>query len=413
MISIKEPKDCCGCNACAQRCPKHCITLTECHEGFLYPKVNTELCIECGLCEKVCPVINQGTPKEPLEIYAAINPNEKIRKESSSGGIFTLLAEKIIQENGVVFGARFDDNWEVKHDYTETIEGLAAFRGSKYVQSRIEDNYMKAEKFLKEGRKVLFSGTPCQIAGLKKFLRKEYDNLLTVDLICHGVPSPKVWRMYLDETCRNLIERSGKSSVSSVLTDGEKKYYIEAISFRNKILGWEKYSFFLKLNSAFTQDGKNTEGFFEPASENVFMKAFLSDIILRPSCYRCPSKNGKSNSDITIADFWGVHTVLKDFDDDKGTNLTFINTQHGKDIFPFDKINYHKVQYNNIKPLAKGLQENLIEHKHRTYFFNQLEKNNSVIKLIKHTTKPTITKRLSNFKIKVIIKIKKLLNIKI
>lgn len=122
----------------------------------------------------------------------------------------------------MVFGARFDDNWEVKHDYTETIEGLAAFRGSKYVQSRIEDNYMKAEKFLKEGRKVLFSGTPCQIAGLKKFLRKEYDNLLTVDLICHGVPSPKVWRMYLDETCRNLIERSGKSSVSSVLTDGEK-----------------------------------------------------------------------------------------------------------------------------------------------------------------------------------------------
>lgn len=257
MINIKEPKDCCGCNACAQRCPKHCIILTEDHEGFLYPKVNTELCIECGLCEKVCPVINQKPKKGPLEVYAAINPDEQIRKESSSGGIFTLLAEKIIQENGVVFGARFDENWEVRHDYTETIEGLAVFRSSKYVQSRIEDNYLKAEKFLKEKRKVLFSGTPCQIAGLKKFLRKEYDNLLTVDFICHGVPSTKVWRMYLDETCRNLIKRGSSSN----FIDEGRRSYIEAINFRHKILGWKRFSFFLKLNSAFIQSEKIQKGF--------------------------------------------------------------------------------------------------------------------------------------------------------
>lgn len=374
MISIKEPKDCCGCNACAQRCPKHCITLTECHEGFLYPKVNTELCIECGLCEKVCPVINQGTPKEPLEIYAAINPNEKIRKESSSGGIFTLLAEKIIQENGVVFGARFDDNWEVKHDYTETIEGLAAFRGSKYVQSRIEDNYMKAEKFLKEGRKVLFSGTPCQIAGLKKFLRKEYDNLLTVDLICHGVPSPKVWRMYLDETCRNLIERSGKSSVSSVLTDGEKKYYIEAINFRHKILGWKRSSFFLKLNSAFIQSEKNTEGIFEPFAENAFMKAFLSDTILRPSCYQCPCKSGKSTSDITIADYWNIQQVLPEFDDDKGISLVLTNTSKGENIFSSCNVIYKKTGYEESKGKNGGFHEKINIPLKREYFFTEINK---------------------------------------
>lgn len=370
MINIKEPKDCCGCNACAQRCPKHCIILTEDHEGFLYPKVNTELCIECGLCEKVCPVINQKPKKGPLEVYAAINPDEQIRKESSSGGIFTLLAEKIIQENGVVFGARFDENWEVRHDYTETIEGLAVFRSSKYVQSRIEDNYLKAEKFLKEKRKVLFSGTPCQIAGLKKFLRKEYDNLLTVDFICHGVPSTKVWRMYLDETCRNLIKRGSSSN----FIDEGRRSYIEAINFRHKILGWKRSSFFLKLNSAFIQSEKNTEGIFEPFSENAFMKAFLSDTILRPSCYQCPCKSGKSTSDITIADYWNIQQVLPEFDDDKGISLVLTNTSKGENIFSSCNVIYKKTGYEESKGKNEGFHEKINIPLKREYFFTEINK---------------------------------------
>ena len=370
MINIKEPKDCCGCNACAQRCPKHCIILTEDHEGFLYPKVNTELCIECGLCEKVCPVINQKPKKGPLEVYAAINPDEQIRKESSSGGIFTLLAEKIIQENGVVFGARFDENWEVRHDYTETIEGLAVFRSSKYVQSRIEDNYLKAEKFLKEKRKVLFSGTPCQIAGLKKFLRKEYDNLLTVDFICHGVPSTKVWRMYLDETCRNLIKRGSSSN----FIDEGRRSYIEAINFRHKILGWKRCSFFLKLNSAFIQSEKNTEGIFEPFSENAFMKAFLSDTILRPSCYQCPCKSGKSTSDITIADYWNIQQVLPEFDDDKGISLVLTNTSKGENIFSSCNVIYKKTGYEESKGKNGGFHEKINIPLKREYFFTEINK---------------------------------------
>lgn len=192
MIEIKDKKDCCGCSACVQKCPKQCISLKEDNEGFLYPEVDKSMCINCGLCEKVCPVLHQGESRKPLKVYAAKNQDEEIRRQSSSGGIFTLLAEKTIQDGGVVFGARFDEHWEVKHDYTETIEGLAAFRGSKYVQSRMEDNYRKAEMFLKQGRKVLFSGTPCQVAGLKRFLRKYYGNLLTIDMVCHGVPSPLV-----------------------------------------------------------------------------------------------------------------------------------------------------------------------------------------------------------------------------
>lgn len=169
MIHITDREKCCGCEACIQRCPQQCITLHEDGEGFLYPETDEGRCIDCGLCEKVCPVIFQGTGRRPLNVYAAKNPDEEIRWESSSGGVFTLLAEKILSEGGVVFGARFDARWEVVHDYTENVEGLSAFRGSKYVQSRIGDSFRQTECFLKTGRKVLFSGTPCQIAGLKLF----------------------------------------------------------------------------------------------------------------------------------------------------------------------------------------------------------------------------------------------------
>ena len=199
MLQIKEKKDCCGCEACVQRCPQQCIAVREDSEGFLYPVVDEGRCTDCGLCERVCPGLQPGEPREPLKVYAAKNPDEKVRIQSSSGGIFSLLAEQVIRAGGVVFGARFDGRWEVVHDYTEAMEGLEAFRGSKYVQSRTGETYRLAETFLRAGRKVLFCGTPCQIAGLKLFLRKEYENLLTVDFICHGVPSPGIWRKYLQE----------------------------------------------------------------------------------------------------------------------------------------------------------------------------------------------------------------------
>lgn len=171
MIHITDKTKCCGCWACNQICPENCISMQEDYEGFLYPVVDLSKCTNCGLCERVCPVINQQVPviTEPAS-YACINNDEKIRNQSSSGGIFSLLAENAIINGGVVFGARFEPDWSVVHDYTETIEGLAAFRGSKYVESKIGNNYIKAKEFLRQNRLVLFSGTPCQIAGLNKFL---------------------------------------------------------------------------------------------------------------------------------------------------------------------------------------------------------------------------------------------------
>lgn len=245
MIQIKDKSACCGCSACVQICPKRCIVLKEDKEGFLYPVVNQTLCIECGKCEKACPELHPFDAGESLKAYAAKHPDDAVRAESSSGGIFTLLADAVIDAGGVVFGARFDNDWSVVHDFTETHEGLQAFRGSKYVQSRIGSTYEQAERFLKSGRKVLFTGTPCQIAGLKRYLHKEYENLWAVDFVCHGVPSPLVWKKYLEETIARQCEKNtvllhSKSLVSernSIAHEWMRK--IDAISFRNKNLGWK------------------------------------------------------------------------------------------------------------------------------------------------------------------------------
>lgn len=306
MIKIIEKSDCVGCEACVQCCPKHCITMHEDSEGFLYPQINTEECIDCGLCERVCPVINQGEPRKPLVAYAAKNQDESVRLNSSSGGVFSALAEYVIAQGGVVFGARFDESWNVVHDYVETVEGLLAFRGAKYAQSRIGQSFLQAETFLKQGRMVLFSGLPCQIAGLKKFLRKDYDNLITVDLFCHGVPSPMVWERFLEE------------EVATPHTQ------LKSISFRDKASGWKNYSFSYLQEDA---DGVHLHRML--STKNLFMRGFLADLYLRPSCYRCPAKQLKSGSDLTIGDYWGIQQAHPKLDDDKGVSAILVNTDKG------------------------------------------------------------------------------------
>lgn len=302
MTNISDKYLCCGCSACMQVCPKLCITMKEDEKGFLYPNINPDICIDCGLCEKVCPYLNIEV-YEPLKVFAAVNPNDAVRMQSSSGGVFSLLAETVINDSGVVVGARFDDDWTVKHNYTETIEDLVSFRGSKYVQSIIGNFYKKTKSFLDEGRKVLFSGTGCQIAGLKLFLRQEYKNLLTVEIACHGVPSPLVWREYVKKV-------SGNKQLSN-------------ICFRDKRKGWNGYGL-----SFMGADGK--ELMYEPASKNDFMQCFLNDLCLRPSCSNCPAKAGASGADIMIGDFWGIDSMHPEMHDDKGCSLVIAYSDKGQ-----------------------------------------------------------------------------------
>lgn len=327
MIRLKQNSDCCGCEACAQRCPVRCISMKPDAEGFLYPQTDQSVCIDCGICEKICPLLNQGKSRVPLKVYAAKNKNEKIRMESSSGGVFTALAETVLDEGGVVFGAKFNEDWEVVHGYTETKEGLAVFRGSKYIQSRIGRNFEKAENFLKLGRNVLFTGTPCQIAGLKLFLHKEYENLLTVDFACHGVPSPRVWKEYLDS-----------------MTYGED-VFIENISFRNKCAGWKDFHFTLIYSFTCGNGRKSSISFSETFKRNVFMKGFLANLYLRPSCYACPSRCFKSGSDLTMADYWGIGRYAKTFDDDQGVSLVLVNSPVGAELYAKLKIENKETTY--------------------------------------------------------------------
>ncbi len=331
MIHITDKKNCCGCSACVQRCPKQCISLTEDEEGFLYPYVNEESCVECGLCEKICPILNPQEETFPLQVIAAKNTNTEERLGSSSGGLFLPLAKSIINEGGIVFGADYDSNWEVHHVGVENISGLYALMMSKYLQSRIENTYKEAEKFLKCGRKVMFVGTPCQIAGLHGFLRhKVYPNLLTIDVVCHGAPSPGVWRQYLAET------------------------YSEEEFIKSR----------LKAAA-----GKNTVLSSDIHYDNVYMKGFLSNLYLRPSCHDCKCKDGKHHSDISLGDFWGIDKFNPSFDDDKGVSLVLINTPKGKEFLQKVKMEKWESSYALVSRANGGFSPYAWLNPKRSLFF--------------------------------------------
>lgn len=365
MIDIKDKHTCCGCSACVQACPKQCISFEEDEKGFRYPLVNEMLCIDCGICQNVCPFINQNNPKEPLNVYAAINQNDEVRTKSSSGGIFSMLAEAIIDEGGVVFAARFDETWEVIHDFTETKEGIESFRGSKYIQSRIGETYKQAKGFLEQNRKVLFSGTSCQIAGLNHFLRKKYENLLTIDVVCHGVPSPLVWREYLKE----IIKPSNCSSINS-------KKSITSISFRDKTYGWKRPSFIIYGNQSTADVARSSNKdkafllFNETLDKNLFIQLFQKNLDLRPSCYKCMAKSGKSESDITLSDFWGISEVNAEYDDDKGTSGVLINTDKGEELFGSLNCLTLQVTYNQFVMNNPLIEKSVKHSKNSDKFWN-------------------------------------------
>lgn len=319
MIAIEKMiaanrADCCGCYACYNSCPFDAITMEEDTEGFRYPRVDADRCRNCGKCERNCPVLNPIVKEQDqtLPTYAAINKNETIRKESSSGGMFQLLAEQILKEGGIVFGAGFDADWEVCHQSVETVAELDRLRVSKYLQSRVETSFQQVTEHLRAGRKVLFVGTPCQCAALRRFVGKNDENLILVDFICHGVPSPKIWRKY-------LALRANKKE-------------IRRISFRNKNLSWERYLLAISYGNAnkYLAADLNTD---------LYLRGFLQNLYLRPSCHNCHFCKKNRPSDITLADFWGVQEELPSMYDGRGTSLIFIQSQKGKALF--DQVKNH------------------------------------------------------------------------
>lgn len=399
MINITDKSQCCGCNACVQCCPKQCLTMHEDEEGFLYPRGEEALCIDCGLCEKLCLIINQNNPRQPLKVFVGKNTNENQRLFSSSGGVFVLLAEQIINSGGVVFGARFDKNWEVEHCYVETREELEPLMRSKYVQSKIGNTYKEAEQFLKQGRKVLFVGTSCQIAGLHKFLRREYDNLLAVDFICHGVPSPGVWRKYLQYINENF-SRSEMAGKNSVLSFSLKSIpVITGINFREKQLdgyGWKKFGFVVhgKLPS---KGNQNTVLLSTMFGKDAFMKAFLQNLILRPSCYACPSKEGRSCSDITLGDAWGVWNKYPEMDDDKGLSMIAIYTVKGEQILKDLNLELLNFSYKDLVKYNSSICCSVYKPRQRELFWTRFPSEGfSCIESIVKSMQPSLLSRIFN-----------------
>ncbi len=354
MPKIVDLKECSGCHACYSICPQKCIYMKENPEGFLYPEIDEEKCINCSLCEKVCPVIQDKNGNSDIcaKAYACYNTNEEVRKKSSSGGIFTLIAEKIIDMGGVVFGAAFDDEFNVVHKYVDNRDDLDELRGSKYVQSTIGSAYVDTKRLLDAGRMVLFTGTPCQIDGLLNFLGKKYDNLYTQDLICHGVASPNVWRKYME-----YMKKSENSKIKNVY-------------FRNKKFGWKNFCMQLEFENNVIYTRKH--------GEDLFVKSFLKNLILRQTCYACRSKTLNRNSDITLADFWGIEYVVPDMNDDKGTSLIMVNSSKGQRLFRriVGNIIYKEVALEQALVFNSAAYKSVSYNKKRERFFGNLSQKN-------------------------------------
>lgn len=305
MIDKKVKKnECTGCSACASICPKNCIQMVPSAGGFLVPECDYNQCISCKRCIKACPVIHSEVAEETTLAYAVRSLDKSLLQCVSSGGVFSMLGENVLRNNGVVFGAAFSDDYKsVYQKAVRSRENLGELRGSKYVQSDVRNTFIECVEYLKQGVDVLYCGTPCQIAGLKSFLGKNYENLIMVDVLCHGVPSPQMWEKYVEFRKEN--DDCGA---------------IKKISFRNKDRGWRKYQMkFEYENGVYECDVAN----------DSFLQGFLRHAFLRNSCYNCKFKTLERVSDLSLGDFWNIMDYIKDTDD-MGTSLVFCHTEKGR-----------------------------------------------------------------------------------
>ena len=352
-----EKKDCNGCGVCELKCPKKCITMTEDTEGFLYPVINKEICIHCKICEKTCANFNDGN-KELAKTYIAINKNEDDRKNSSSGGMYYPIARYVLNNNGVVFGVKYNDDLVVVHDYAESLEDAKLFQGSKYVRSDLNNSYENVKRFLDDERFVLFTGTPCQCKALKVYLKKDYEKLITCEIVCHANPSPKIFKNYI-----LALEKSRGKKVDNVL-------------FRSKENGWRNQTPIIVY-----EDGSKEE-------ENSYFKAFVTEMINRPSCYDCRFCTDVRCSDFSIADFWGIEKIDSNYDDGKGTSLLNVNTRRGHIIFNeiFSQLEIKEVD--TELAFSYNHHKNVPMHRNRDKMFKKIDDENIIYYMNKYSRPP-------------------------
>lgn len=355
MIQITDKLKCCGCNACGDICPKDAITFKTDIEGFWYPEVDMERCIDCGLCEKVCPELHIGELKKndyerPITI-AAINKDMQVRWDSTSGGGFSALADVMYRKGGYVSGAVYNEDFSVSNFISDNPGDLLRLRSSKYLQSNAGGLYKQIRELLRKGEKVLACGTPCQMAALRSYLCKDYDNLIIVDFVCRGVNSPKVYRKYLDSLERKY---------------GGKVVYVKA---KNKELGWRNLT-----RKVVFDNGKS---YYGVRMEDDFRRGYHTNVFCRPSCYVCRYKGFPRMADITIADYWGIERVDKNLDNNIGTSMVLLNSKKGEAYFEQvkDKLEWIYTEFESILPGNIALRKPIEPAKiNREQFFNDLDK---------------------------------------
>lgn len=350
-ISKLDKCKCTGCRMCEQICPVNAIKMIENSEGFLEPAIIEEKCINCGICANKCPQLNEikSTRLEEIQVYAAKSKNIEVQKQSSSGGLFSNFVDYIFDNNGIVYGCAFNNDIKAEHIRIESREELCKLRGSKYVQSDIKDTFIQAKQDLENGKLVLYSATPCQIAGLKQFLEKDYDNLITIDLVCHGVPSPELFKKYVKYL--------------------EEKYNSKIIEyqFRSK----EKNSWGLNLKIKFD----NNKVKYIPMTFDSYYKAFIQGKTYRECCYSCKYANEKRIGDITIADYWGIEKEHSEFYDENGVSAIIINTSKGLQIWNQikNKIDYVQSSVEKVKNKNHNLNEPTYKTEDRENIYKNLK----------------------------------------
>ncbi len=356
MIRIIDKENCCGCNACGDICNQHAVSFQLDEEGFWYPQVNSELCVECGLCERVCPQMNISSQesehwKRPIA-FAAYSKDENIRLDSTSGGIHSMLALRIYNQQGYVGGAIYNSDYSVSHIVSDDMQQLPKIRSSKYLQSNAEGIYKHVKSLLRKGKLVFFCGTPCQIRALHLYIGKNYDNLVTCDFVCRGVNSPKVFLSYM-----KMLEKEYGSHATN-------------IKFKAKDQGWHNFSMRVKF--------ANGKEYCKNRYEDLFFIGYLqSGIFTRPSCFKCNFKGFPRYSDITLADFWGIENIDSTMDQDRGTSLVMINSTKGMNLFESikDQIEWKEFSYEDALKYNPAIEKSLeIPNANRILFFKDIDK---------------------------------------